>query len=35
LRVGKLMAPLIHLGLRKQTNDAATNLKRLLEQKPQ
>lgn len=31
---GKLMAPLIRLGLRKQTKDAAANLKRLLEQKP-
>lgn len=34
LRIGKLMAPLIRLGLRKQTKDAAANLKRLLEQKP-
>lgn len=29
--VGKLMTPLIRLGLRKQTRDAAANLKRLLE----
>jgi hypothetical protein len=29
--MGKLMAPLIRLGLRKQTRDAAANLKKLLE----
>ena len=28
---GKLMTPLIRFGLRKQTRDAAKNLKRLLE----
>jgi hypothetical protein len=29
--LGKLMGPLIRLGLRKQTRDAAANLKKLLE----
>jgi hypothetical protein len=29
--LGRLMSPLIRLGLRKQTRDAATNLKTLLE----
>lgn len=29
--MGRVFAPLIRLGLRKQTRDAATNLKRLLE----
>jgi hypothetical protein len=29
--MGKLMSPLIRLGLRKQTRDAALNLKKLLE----
>ncbi len=29
--IGKLMSPLIKLGLKKQTRDAAANLKRLLE----
>jgi carbon monoxide dehydrogenase subunit G len=29
--MGRLMTPLIRLGLRKQTRDAAANLKRLLE----
>lgn len=29
--IGKLMSPLIRLGLGKQTRDAATNLKKLLE----
>jgi hypothetical protein len=29
--LGKLMSPLIRLGLRKQTRDAAANLKKLLE----
>ena len=28
------MTPLIHLGIRKQTRDAAANLKRLLEAAP-
>ncbi|MFO1495161.1 MAG: SRPBCC family protein [Lysobacterales bacterium] len=32
--VGRLMQPLIRLGLGKQTRDAATNLKRLLESTP-
>lgn len=32
--VGKLMSPLIRLGLRKQTRDAAANLKKLLEAAP-
>jgi hypothetical protein len=33
--LGKLMWPLIRLGLGKQTRDAAANLKRLLESAPQ
>ncbi|WP_165235761.1 SRPBCC family protein [Aquisphaera insulae] len=32
--LGKLMSPLIRLGLGKQTRDAAANLKRLLESEP-
>jgi hypothetical protein len=32
--VGKLMSPLIRLGLGKQTRDAAANLKKLLESTP-
>ncbi len=32
--IGKLMSPLIRMGLGKQTRDAATNLKRLLETAP-
>ena len=32
--LGKLMSPLIRLGLGKQTRDAAANLKKLLEANP-
>ena len=32
--IGKLMKPLIRLGLKKQTLDAATNLRKLLESPP-
>ena len=32
--VGKLMQPLIRLGLKKQTQDAASNLRKLLESSP-
>lgn len=32
--IGRLMSPLIRLGLKKQTRDAATNLRKMLESAP-